>query len=102
MNIRRHISLLIIISLPVVILAQSNTSEDGYKVFSYPNGSVSSEGYMRDGKPDGYWKSYWVTGVIKSEGKRRNFLLDSVWVFYTQTGDTLEKIDYMLGKKSGY
>ncbi|MEZ4999861.1 MAG: hypothetical protein R2727_04070 [Bacteroidales bacterium] len=76
--------------------------EDGYHIFRYPNGTVSSEGNIKDGKPDGYWKSYWVTGIIKSEGRRRNFMLDSVWVFYTQTGDTLEKIDYLYGKKSGY
>ncbi|MDX1358656.1 MAG: hypothetical protein R3232_07490, partial [Clostridia bacterium] len=75
---------------------------DGYHIFKYPNGSVSSEGTIRDGKPDGYWKSYYVTGVLKSEGRRRNFLLDSIWVFYSQTGDTLEKIDYLFGKKSGY
>jgi len=82
--------------------SQQNNLEDGYHIFKYPNGTVSSEGNMRDGKPDGYWKSYYVTGVLKSEGKRRNFLLDSIWVFYTQTGDTLEKINYLLGKKSGY
>ena len=81
---------------------QDNRLEDGYHVFRYPNGNISSEGNIRDGKPDGYWKSYYVTGVIKSEGRRRNHLLDSIWVFYTQTGDTLEKIDYLYGKKSGY
>ncbi|MFN2380004.1 MAG: toxin-antitoxin system YwqK family antitoxin [Bacteroidales bacterium] len=82
--------------------AQNIDLKDGYHVFNYPNGAISSEGTIRDGKPDGYWKSYYVTGVLKSEGNRRNFLLDSVWVFYTQTGDTLEKIDYVLGRKSGY
>ena len=85
-----------------LIYSQDNTIADGYHVFKYPNGSISSEGYIRDGRPDGYWKSFYVTGVLKSEGKRRNFQLDSIWVFYTQTGDTLEKIDYLYGKKSGY
>lgn len=82
--------------------SQQKSLEDGYHTFKYPNGTISSEGYIRDGKPDAYWKSYYVTGVLKSEGKRRNFKLDSIWVFYTQTGDTLEKIDYLFGKKSGY
>ena len=80
--------------------SQQNNLEDEYHIFKYPNGTVSSEGNMRDGKPDGYWKSYYVTGVLKSEGKRRNFLLDSIWVFYTQTGDTLEKIDYVRGNEN--
>ncbi len=100
--IKHILIILIMIAFSIVIKAQDVKLEDGYHVFRYPNGSVSSEGYIKDGKPDGYWKSYFVTGVLKSEGKRRNHLLDSIWVFYTQTGDTLEKIDYLYGKKSGY
>jgi uncharacterized protein len=85
------------------IFSQSNENlSDGYKVFKYPNGTVSSEGIIRNGKPDGFWKSYYVTGIKKSEGKRTNFLLDSIWVFYDQTGDTIEKINYLFGKKNGY
>lgn len=99
---RKLIIVSVLLLLPVLIKSQDVKLEDGYHVFKYPNGSVSSEGYIKDGKPDGYWKSYYVTGVLKSEGRRRNHLLDSVWVFYTQTGDTLEKIDYLYGKKSGY
>jgi antitoxin component YwqK of YwqJK toxin-antitoxin module len=75
---------------------------DGYKVFKYPNGSISAEGIIRNGKPDGFWKSYYVTGIKKSEGKRTSFLLDSIWVFYDQTGDTIEKINYLFGKRNGY
>jgi len=85
------------------VTAQENLNvADGFHKFYYPNGIVSSEGIMRDGKPDGFWKSYYVTGVIKSEGKRTNFILDSVWVFFDQLGDTIEKINYSLGKKNGY
>mgnify|MGYP006281872019 CR=1 FL=1 len=100
--IRHLLITIIIIIFPFTVNGQKEKLEDGYHVFKYPNGSVSSEGYIRDGKPDGYWLSYYVTGVLKSEGKRRNHLLDSMWVFYRQTGDTLEKIDYLYGKKSGY
>lgn len=76
--------------------------QDGYQVFRYPNGTISSEGYIKNGKPEGYWKSYYITGIKKSEGKRTNFLLDSIWVFFDQAGDTTEKINYLLGKKNGY
>ena len=55
-----------------------------------------------NGKPEGFWKSYYVTGIKKSEGKYKNFQLDSVWVFYDQTGDTIEKINYLFGKRNGY
>ena len=75
---------------------------DGYQRFTYPNGTVSSEGFIKNGKPDGFWRSYYVTGIKKSEGKRTNFLLDSVWVFFDQAGDTTEKINYLFGKKNGY
>ena len=83
--------------------AQDNLNvADGFHKFYYPNGTISSEGIVRDGKFDGFWTSYYVTGVKKSEGKRTNFLLDSVWVFYDQVGDTIEKINYLIGKKNGY
>ncbi|MEI6048303.1 MAG: hypothetical protein WCS03_05350 [Bacteroidota bacterium] len=87
----------------VIGIAQENEEvRNGYKVFKYPNGTKSSEGLIKNGKPEGFWKSYYVTGVIKSEGKRTNFLLDSIWIFYDQAGDTTEKINYLIGKKNGW
>ena len=83
--------------------AQENGAlKDGYQIFKYPNGTVSSEGLIKNGKPEGFWKSFYVTGVKKSEGKRTNFMLDSIWLFYDQTGDTTEKINYLYGKKNGW
>jgi antitoxin component YwqK of YwqJK toxin-antitoxin module len=67
---------------------EKGTLKDGYQVFKYPNGTISSEGLIKNGKPEGYWKSFYVTGVKKSEGRRTNYLLDSIWVFYDQSGDT--------------
>ena len=85
------------------MFAQENSSlKDGYQVFKYPNGTISSEGMIKNGKPEGFWKSYYVTGVKKSEGKRTNYMLDSIWVFYDQAGDTTEKINYLYGKKNGW
>ena len=91
--------------LVISAVAYNQTVEeipDGYHVFKYPNGAISSEGVIKGGKPDGFWKSYYVTGIKKSEGKRTSFLLDSIWVFFDQTGDTIEKINYLYGKKNGY
>ncbi len=114
MNVARSMknSLLKVVFLVVMFLttlldvsAQTNNTQvnpNGYNTFYYPNGRISSEGLMKNGKPDGYWKTYYVTGVMKSEGNRINTLLDSLWAFYTETGDTLEIINYKLGKKSGY
>ncbi len=99
----KKIYLLILVFIPALLTAQQSVQlQDGYQQFRYPNGNISSEGYIRSGKPDGYWKSYYVTGVLKSEGRRTSFLLDSMWVFYDQAGDTTEKISYLLGKRNGY
>jgi uncharacterized protein len=81
---------------------ESNALKDGPQVFRYPNGTISSEGLIKNGKPEGFWKSYYVTGIKKSEGRRTNFMLDSVWIFYDQAGDTTEKINYLYGKKNGW
>lgn len=100
---KRIIVIYIFISLGGILFSQTiEDIQDGYHVFKYPNGSTSSEGYIKNGKPDGFWKSYYVTGIKKSEGKRSNFLLDSIWVFYDQSGDTTEIINYLYGKKNGY
>lgn len=81
---------------------ESDAVKDGYQIFKYPNGSVSSEGMFKNGKPDGFWKTYYVTGIKRSEGKYTNFKLDSIWIFFDQAGDTVEKISYLFDKKNGY
>ena len=105
----RFIHILLVLGVVLCILpgemvyAQKNkVNPNGYNKFYYPNGQVSSEGMMRNGKPDGYWITYYVTGIKKSEGKRVNYMLDSTWIFYNQTGDTIETIEYKYGKKNGY
>jgi len=100
---KKLIFFLFLIFVCKISSAQENTPlSDGYKVFKYPNGAISSEGIIKNGKPEGFWKSFYITGVKKSEGKRTNFLLDSIWVFYDQAGDTTEKINYLYGKKNGW
>jgi len=91
--------------LPLVSVCgqdENDEQESKFVQYFYPNGQVSSEGTMRDGKPDGYWRTYYVTGVIKSEGKRTNYLLDSTWNFYNNTGELTQQINYKIGEKSGY
>jgi len=71
------------------------------KQFFYPNGSISSEGLMRDGQPDGYWKAYYENGILKSEGNRKDFQLDSIWRFYNPEGKVVLEITYKNGKRNG-
>ncbi|MFA6126384.1 MAG: hypothetical protein WC699_03680 [Bacteroidales bacterium] len=76
--------------------------KDGYNKLYYGNKQLSSEGMIRDGKPDGKWISYHINGKIKSEGNRRNFQLDSLWKFYDEQGFITDEINYLDGKRSGY
>jgi len=73
-----------------------------HKKFTYPDGTVSAEGYMLDGKPEGYWKNYYPNGILKSEGNRKNFELDSIWKFYDEKGFLQKTISYLYGMKNGY
>jgi antitoxin component YwqK of YwqJK toxin-antitoxin module len=83
------------------LLAQENDSLKQVS-YTYENGQVSSEGTLRDGKPDGYWKSYYRNGNLRSEGNRNNYLLDGLWKFYTEEGILYLTIDYVADKKDGY
>lgn len=100
---KKTITAIIFLSTGFFVFGQTeNNLKDGYQIFKYPNGTTSSEGFFKNGKPDGYWKSYYVTGIKKSEGKYTSFQLDSIWAFFDQAGDTIEKINYLFGKRNGY
>lgn len=102
MKLAKYIILVSILSINIETDAQQEIVPDGYNIFYYKTGKISSEGMMKNGKPDGYWKTYYMTGVKKSEGNRKNHILDSTWIFYNNVGDTVKKINYVLGKKTGY
>lgn len=89
----------LLITLPFLI--KSQVSKNGYNKFYYENGVLSSEGTMRDGKPDGYWKNYYDNGKLKIEGNRKDFLLDSIWKFYDVKGKITKSVSYKEGKKNG-
>ena len=91
--------LILIFSLAVV-KAQTDTALVPVK-YNYPNGKISSEGFLRDGKPDGYWKAYYESGTLKAEGNRKNFMLDSLWKFYSEEGIITQEITYGEGLKNG-
>lgn len=60
---------------------KNKVNPNGYNIFYYSNGNISSEGNMKNGKPEGYWKTYFESGTIKTEGNRENFLLEGTWKF---------------------
>ena len=84
-----------------LLLGLKGFSQTEYQMYAYPNGKISSEGYLRDGQPDGLWKTYYESGQLKSVGKRTDFLLDSTWIFFSESGDTTLIINYKNGLKNG-
>jgi len=90
--------------LCVIFVQSAFCQEDAgwrYTKFYYADSVVSSEGWMRNGKPDGYWISYYPNGVIQSKGNRKNFLLDSIWYFYDNKVGLKSELSYREGKREG-
>ena len=97
-----HVVLIFLFFLVCIHLrGQDTIQKDGFNRFYYPNGKVSSEGFIKNGKPDGYWKAYNPNGTLKSEGNRKNYEIDSLWKFYNGDGKLLLEITYRAGKKDG-
>ncbi|MCR4560771.1 MAG: hypothetical protein K5685_11895 [Bacteroidales bacterium] len=85
----------IILSFFIAVNAEAQeVNPNGYNKFYYPDGSISSEGTLKNGQPDGFWKTYYPDGVLKSAGRRTNFQLDSLWLFFDEkaTRQTLSTI----------
>jgi len=85
----------------IVSFSQDSSKTGTFTVFKYENGKISSEGKIRNGKPDGYWKTFYENGILKSEGNRKNYELDSIWKFYNEDGKLILDINYSKGKKNG-
>ncbi len=101
MKIKYLLIAIFIFVISIKAFSQDSIIKNGNVVFYYSNHQKSSEGLMRDGKPDGYWMSYYENGIIKSEGNRQNFELDSTWKFYNNKGKLTLEVNYKKGKKNG-
>jgi antitoxin component YwqK of YwqJK toxin-antitoxin module len=75
---------------------------DSLVYFRYPNGTISGEGYLKDGKPEGYWKNYFQNAKIKSEGLLVNGNTNGIWKFYFESGFLNVESEYEDGKKQGF
>jgi uncharacterized protein len=101
----KKISFYIALFYAVLIAAQPLTKQvnnpNGYNIFYYNNGKISSEGTLKNGKPNAYWKNYYNTGILKIEGNRKDLMLDSIWKFYDEKGRVTQIINYKENKKQG-
>ena len=101
MKHKQIIILFILFVYSFSLFAQLQKDSLKYTEYYYPNGKLSSEGFLRNGKPDRYWKTYNENGNIKSEGNRKNYELDSTWEFYDDSTRLILEINYKKGLKNG-
>jgi uncharacterized protein len=98
---KKYIIIITLSLLSILSIGQTDSSEKKLVQFFFDNGNISSEGYLRNNKPDGYWRTYFEDGTIKSEGNRENFQLHGVWKFYNADGTIQLEINYKEGMKHG-
>ena len=73
---KKILSFIICLQISLLMYAQ----EPIYTKFYYSDSSVSSEGWMLNGKPDGYWKTYYENGASLTR-KSPELSIDSTWFF---------------------
>ena len=99
--VQRVFPLMLLLGANLVALSQPNVPTDGYVVFRYDNGQISSEGTMENGKPNGFWKTYFEDGTLKTSGNRVAFVLAGEWLFYRSDSTLQQKISYENGLRQG-
>lgn len=97
----RTILIFLVVGIPLHSFAQNDGDSLIATTYYYEGGQKSSEGYLRNGKPDSYWKSYYRNGTLKAEGNRLNYKLDGPWKFYSREGIISSEINYKEGLKDG-
>lgn len=92
---------IIIILLCASWVGSSAQADSLFKQYLHPDGTVSSEGYLVDGRPEGAWKTFYPDGTLKSEGERKDFKLSGTWSFYGPDGALVNTIEYQDDRKNG-
>lgn len=95
----RHVVVVVILLIESILCV--NAQQWQYVKFYYPDSTVSSEGWMRNGQPDSVWRSYFENGALRTIGYRKGFQLDSVWQFFEKDGSLHLEISYKNGKRNG-
>ena len=72
-----------------------------FQKFYYPNGNISSEGYLLNNLPAGQWTNYHVNGEKKSIGFWKNNKLEGNWIFFDTLGNKIMSENYVFGKRDG-
>jgi len=98
--LRKSIWLWIFFAFALSITSYAQNT-DRYKKLFFKTGELSSEGFLKDGKPNGYWKTYYKNGNIKTSGNRKEFELDGIWKFYSEEGKLESEITYEHNIKQG-
>ena len=100
MKLRILIFLILLFTGQAIAQKDSMNGNESVRYY-FSNGTLSSEGFIENGKPNGYWKNYNEDGSLKSEGNRINGELDSLWIFYGLKSIPKSSIQFKGGKKQG-
>ena len=85
-----------------VLLNKGGLGQDSlFQQFYYPDGNISSEGYLLNNVPAGRWINYHLNGQKKSIGFWKNNKLEGNWVFFDTLGNKILSENYVLGKRDG-
>ncbi len=85
-----------------VLLSNVSFGQDSlFQRFYFPNGELSSEGYLLNNIPTGRWTNYHSNGQIKSIGSWENNKLSGKWEFYDTLGYKILSENYSSGKRNG-
>lgn len=97
----RTILIFLFVGIPLLSFSQGDGDSLVATTYYYEGGQKSSEGFLRNGKPDAYWKSYYRNGKLKAEGDRKDYKLNGPWIFYNREGLKTAEINYQAGQKEG-
>ncbi len=75
-------------------------NEEGYKQsyreYFYPNGNISSKGYLVNDNYHGYWVSYYNNGNIMYKGNYYNGIVKGYWEWHDYFSNELINKEFFL------
>ena len=88
--------------LLLVSMSFNKSDNETYVKTFYENGSLESEGWVKQDKKEDYWKFYYNNGRIKKEGHFSNSNPIEYWYFYAPNGLKESEGHFINGKKTNW
>ena len=95
------IPLVLLVGISEKLSANFDSMDTVAVQYTFLDGSISSEGFLVNGRPDGYWRNYHPGGALASEGSRSGGKLAGVWTFYDEKERFVESVPFEQDLKWG-